>query len=152
MTTRYIKRYRMEIDLKNRPLFSEQLPLPTPYQWVAWAPNLAKKHAEAKYNSFQGELDATVFPCLGKLSGCTQLMTDISTRTTFLPEATWLVQKMDDSTSENQNEPEPCGTIQGVGYSPAMGAIQNVGIVAKHRGKGLGRALVKKATPRIPSR
>ena len=38
-----------------------------------------------------------------------------------------------------------CGTIQGLSTVGEWGAIQNVGVVGEHRGRGLGRALVRKA-------
>jgi ribosomal protein S18 acetylase RimI-like enzyme len=40
---------------------------------------------------------------------------------------------------------ESCGTVQGVRDSKHHGAIQNLGIVPGHRGKGLGTALLHQA-------
>lgn len=117
------------------------LELPPGYRFVRWHPNLIDRHAAVKYESFRGELDATVFPCLGDLSACRRLMEDIATQAAFIPEATWLITRRslpDDPFAD-------CGTIQGLSASNALGAIQNVGITPDARGIGLGRALVLKA-------
>lgn len=147
MTTSYIKRYRMEIELPGR-LFSSDsadsnsTALPYPYEWVEWTDDLVQAHADAKYACFRNELDTEVFPCLGERIGCLKLMRDIASRESFLPVATWLIQK---PASESHLTPNLCGTIQGVCQTKMMGAIQNVGIVSSHRGQGLGRALVCKS-------
>src|SRR5207249_2150897 len=39
----------------------------------------------------------------------------------------------------------PCGTVQGVCTAVGVGAIQNLGIVPEHRGRGLGTALLLRA-------
>jgi len=40
---------------------------------------------------------------------------------------------------------EYCGTIQGMRDRSGMGAVQNLGIVPGHRGRGLGTALLHSA-------
>jgi ribosomal protein S18 acetylase RimI-like enzyme len=129
----YFKRFRMEIDLGGR------LPpppmLPPGYRFIAWRPDLLPAHAEAKFNSFRSEIDANVFPCLGDYDGCVRLMQEISRKEGFLPEATWLLA-CDDRAAEF------CGTIQGIRDRGGMGAIQNLGIVPEHRGRGLGSCLM----------
>src|SRR4029077_8688819 len=62
-------------------------------------------------------------------------MRDIAGRPGFKPEATWLIACA----------PSYCATIQGVRERTGIGAIQNVGVTAPHRGRGLGTALVLKA-------
>ncbi len=125
----YYKRFRMEVDLDG-PL--EPPPLPEGFSWVPWDESLLDRHAETKFRCFQGEIDAFVFPSLGDRHGCSRLMREIRRKPGFLPQATWLI-----------DGPAGCvGTIQGVMDHGAIGAIQNVGVVAEQRGKGFGRALV----------
>jgi mycothiol synthase len=62
-------------------------------------------------------------------------MREISRKHGFRPEATWLVANPDGS----------CGTIQGITERNGMGAIQNLGVLPQHRGRGLGKALLMKA-------
>jgi ribosomal protein S18 acetylase RimI-like enzyme len=131
-TTTYYKRYRMEIDLQD--------PLPEPvlppgYSWLAWDPGLVEVHAEVKFQCFFEEIDAVVFPSLGCRLGCSHLMREISHKSGFRPEATWLVSSPDGY----------CGTVQGVRERSGTGAIQNLGVLPPHRGRGLGRALLLKA-------
>ncbi len=114
--------------------------LPLGYQYVAWSPNRLKDHAEAKHLSFQEEIDAEVFDCLAKEEGCRRLMQEISEKPGFLPEATWLIE-----CTLGTGAPEPCGTIQGIRTTTRYGSIQNVGVTPWHRGRGLGRALVRAA-------
>src|SRR5271165_1417008 len=129
----YFKRFRMEMDL------SEPLPpvptLPTGYRWVAWDPSHLEQHAEVKFQSFIDEIDAVVFFSLGNRDGCLRLMREIAGKPGFRPAATWMIA----SPTEN------CATIQGVFERTGIGAVQNVGVTAAHRGKGLGTALVLKA-------
>lgn len=139
MSLTYFKRYRMEIDLSGRRL-AEPLLVPT-YSWVPWDPSMLEVHAETKFFSFRTEIDANVFPCLGELSGCRRLMTDISHKEGFLADATWLIAYHD----ANDASSDYCGTIQGVRDPHGFGAIQNVGITPEHRGCGLGSALLVKA-------
>ena len=61
-------------------------------------------------------------------------MQEIADREGFLPGATWLLQHW----PEDNRRPEMCGTIQGVAENGSLGAIQNVGIMPAHRGRGLG--------------
>ena len=126
----YFKRYRMEIDLlQSLPELAE---LPAGYFFVAWDEALLPLHAEVKYRSFVEEIDSTVFPSLASRQGCRRLMQEIRRKTGFCAGATWLI-----GTSE-----ETCGTVQGVCELRGVGAIQNLGITRRHRGKGLGKALL----------
>ena len=136
---RYFKRYRMEIDLGR--LIPRALPVPG-YEFWAWQSDLLEYHAEVKFGSFVGEIDAQVFPCLGELHGCTQLMHEISTRDNFLPEATWLAVVGSPLPFE---PPVPCGTIQGLCGMGGMGSIQNIGTLPEHRGQGLATSLILRA-------
>jgi ribosomal protein S18 acetylase RimI-like enzyme len=99
------------------------------------------RHAEVKWASFERELDSRVFPALGTLAGCEELMRGIVQHSGFLPQATWLIEFAGNDFFDSA----PCGTIQGLVHSSTLGSIQNVGIVPEHRGFGLGRALVLKA-------
>ncbi len=128
----YVKRFRMEMDL--------QIPLPPPllpesFSFVAWSDALLEVHAEINFQCFLDELDAQVFPSLGCRAGCSYLMREIRKKPGFRPEATWLLA----------SAAGYCGTVQGVGERPGTGSVQNLGIVAGYRGRGLGNALLLQA-------
>src|SRR5262245_54441167 len=125
----YFKRFRMEIDLADA---GPPPPLPVGYSWMAWHDGLVETHAETLLASFHEEIDTVVFPSLGSLQGCHSLMTEIRRKHGFAPGATWLLAFPGGY----------CGTIQGVRERTGLGAIQNLGVVAAHRGRGLGRALL----------
>jgi ribosomal protein S18 acetylase RimI-like enzyme len=134
MGVTYYKRFRMEIDLSRVALPVPKLP--EEFCFLPWQSSLLKRHAAVKYESFRAEVDSEVFPCLGELAGCLNLMSEIVQRATFVPQATWLI---------SQNGPEgveDCGTIQGIVQIGGWGAVQNVGVAPVHRGLGLGRALI----------
>jgi ribosomal protein S18 acetylase RimI-like enzyme len=136
MDLNYYKRYRMEIDLFGRELNGR--PAPQGYHLLPWDQSLLEAFALAKYNSFRGEIDASVFPCLGDLDGCRRLMSDIVHKPGFLPESAWLALH----SPEGFNRPEYCGTIQGIRDKTGLGAIQNLGVTPEHRDIGLGTALL----------
>lgn len=143
MGVHYVRRFRMEIDF-----LATQLPqpvLPEGYRWIPWQDRLLERHSVAKHESFQFEIDARVFPCLGNLDGCRALMGEISRQRGFLPGATWLITHRPPDSEAIGQPPVDCGTIQGLSPAYNLGAIQNVGIVPAHRGLGLGRALVLKS-------
>ena len=129
----YIKRYRMHLDLlAPLPPVPE---LPAGCEWLAWQDSLLRMHAEVKSLCFEHEIDSLLFENLRDLPGCIRLMNDISRRSGFRPEATWLI------THDGQG----VGTVQGVTGLGGAGAIQNLGVVPDMRGKGLGRALLLKS-------
>ncbi len=134
----YFKRFRMEIDLRVGDL--SHCLAPPGYEFVAWDDATVDAHAEAKFNSFRGEIDSNVFPCLGEYSGCHRLMHEIRQKEGFLPDATWLIRSLAGNLRR-----EPCGTIQGIRDYSGMGAVQNLGVVPEHRGRGLGLALLRRA-------
>ena len=138
MNLTYFKRYRMEIGLDGRDFSGK--PLPEGYWFVGWDESLLGTFAEAKYLSFRGEIDANVFPCLGELAGCQRLMEEISRKPGFLPEATWLIAHR-----QADGWTEYCGTVQGIRNPAGLGAIQNLGIMPAHRGRGLGTCLLFRA-------
>lgn len=128
----YFKRYRMEIALAAVP--APPAPLPG-YSWLPWDENMGPAHAEVLCASFREEIDAVVFPSLGDPVGCRCLMMEIARKPGFVPEATWLLV----------NESGPVGSVQGVCDRSGTGAIQNLGVVPAHRGRGLGEALLLQA-------
>jgi ribosomal protein S18 acetylase RimI-like enzyme len=130
----YFRRFRMEIELAGWD--APQPTLPPPYRLAAWDDRLVDAHARTKYECFRWEMDANVFPSLSTLAGCRRLMREI-TRRAFVCEATWLLEYW----PPEARRPEPCGTIQGIAEEK-VGAIQNVGITARHRGLGLGSVLL----------
>ncbi|HUS38259.1 MAG TPA: GNAT family N-acetyltransferase [Pirellulales bacterium] len=135
----YFKRFRMEAYLNGRDLPS--LSLPAGYDLHPWHPELLAEHADAKYRSFRGEIDADVFPCLGSADGCYRLMKEISNKRGFLPESTWLL-----SWQGEYGEPrEYCGTIQGIRDRGGYGGVQNLGIAPGHRGQGLAAIMMNRA-------
>lgn len=139
MSVTWFKRFRMTIDL-HRSVPMEILPHDR-YQFLPWNSNLIAEHAEAKYLSFCNELDAHVFPCLGNVDACRKLMTEISCRQGFVPQATWLLVFIDPFCGDSEN----CGTVQGIRDSLREGSIQNLGIAPEHRGFGLGTMLLSHA-------
>jgi ribosomal protein S18 acetylase RimI-like enzyme len=138
MSITLFKRYRMSFDLRPQ-LFAEPK-LTAPYQLLPWRSELLRAHAETKYKSFRGEMDTNVFSCLGRSDGCFRLMQDIASRSGFIPEATWLIIHR-----TPVGNIESCGTIQGVQTELRVAAIQNIGIIPEHRGRGLGSVLVYQA-------
>jgi ribosomal protein S18 acetylase RimI-like enzyme len=128
---RYFKRYRMEIDLNGLP----SPELPPGYAFLGWHGSLIAAHAETMFASFFQSIDAIVFPSLGDRTGCRHLMSEIIRRPGFEPWSTWLLTRGE----------EYVGTVQGIRERSGMGAIQNIGIVWAHRGRGLGSALLLQA-------
>jgi ribosomal protein S18 acetylase RimI-like enzyme len=128
----YFKRHRMELDLR---LPRPPAELPPGFYWLPWEHGLLELHARVKFRCFAAETDALVFPSLGHLSGCRDLMAAIVARPGFCPAATWLV-----------SGPDGCvATVQGLIDSGGFGGIQNLGVVAECRGLGIGRALLLRA-------
>jgi ribosomal protein S18 acetylase RimI-like enzyme len=132
MKLTYFKRFRMELDLRHPRPPAE---LPPGFYWVPWGESLLDVHAEVKYLAFQGEMDALVFPSLADRAGCRELMTAIRDRVGFCAPATWLVAGRDGCV----------GTVQGIIDEQGHGGIQNLGVMAVYRGKGIGKALLLKA-------
>jgi ribosomal protein S18 acetylase RimI-like enzyme len=127
----YFKRYKMEVDLHDLP----PAKFPPTFRCTAWSAELLNVHAEVLFACFQQEIDANVFASLSSHVGCLSLMTEMSRKPNFLADSTWLLV----GTSG------PCGTVQGVCERKGLGAIQNLGIIASHRGHGLGEALLLQA-------
>jgi len=134
----YFKRFRMEFDLSDS--VPASVAVPVGYEVVPFSEDLIREHAVAKYHSFRQELDAYVFPCLGRRDGCLRLMREIASRATFVPGATWLCRYRDPELRRLL----PVGTIQGLQID-GWGAVQNVGIDPHHRGHGLGSILLARA-------
>lgn len=130
----YFKRYRMETSLRRPPY---PVAVPAGYRLLPWDESLLEAHAIAKCRSFQGELDATVFPCLGEEAGCRRLMGEISAKDGFVEEATWLAIYQHPSGSIDY-----CGTVQGIRDEFGRGGIQNLGVTPEHRSQGLGGCLL----------
>jgi ribosomal protein S18 acetylase RimI-like enzyme len=96
-------------------------------------------HAQVKHRSFQGSLDAQVFPCLGELAGCQRLMSEIKAKEGFIPEATWLVEYV----GAGLQRAEYCATIQAVKIQKYKASVQNIGVLPEHRGRGIGSAVIQ---------
>ena len=146
MSLTYFKRFQMELDLHQ---FAIPVPeLPAGYRFVAWSDSDLEKHASIKYQSFSNEIDANVFSCFRDMEGCRRLLREITSRSNFLPDATWLLE-YEDPDSEN---PVTVGTIQALVDIQQRGAIQNIGIHPNHRDKGLGTSLLFKCLKYIKAR
>jgi GNAT superfamily N-acetyltransferase len=138
----YFKRYRMAIELAkvNWDTIDFHQDPASEIHYCEWSDKQISQHALAKWESFRNEIDAIVFPCLGEKDGCRQLMRDLSMRANFVPEATWLATTLGPADSEIS-----VGTIQGLRVDHIMGAIQNVGVIPRFRGMGVGRQLIMRA-------
>ena len=132
----YYKRYRMEVDLRRW----QGAPLADlhDYEFVHWSAELLDAHAEVKFQSFRDEFDSVVFPCLSDSSSCRRLMTEISAKRGFVPEATWLARFVGSVDCPCQ----PCGTIQAIRVGRSQANIQNLGVTPSHRGRGVGAGLI----------
>ena len=64
--TTYVKRYRMELELRDLLAVPE---LPPGFTWIAWRDELLDAHAEVKFLCFHDEMDSYVFPSLGHRAG-----------------------------------------------------------------------------------
>ncbi|MCM2372243.1 GNAT family N-acetyltransferase [Rhodopirellula sp. ICT_H3.1] len=137
----YFRRYRMELNLRGfRAEWNHESLAGSGYQLVGYDNGLIREHAQAKYHSFCREIDADVFPCLGRRDGCLRLMREITSRAAFVPGATWLLRYHDRPGGRGM----PVGTVQGI-EQEGWGAIQNLGVITEHRGRGLGRLLLVRA-------
>src|SRR4029079_10819601 len=56
MPATYVRRFRMEIDLRNLRL--PQAALPDGFRWLAWHPTLLVRHSRVKFLSFRDERDS----------------------------------------------------------------------------------------------
>jgi hypothetical protein len=149
----YFKRHRMELDLRHpRP----QARLPNGFYWLPWENGVLDLHARVKYQCFAGEMDSCVFPSLGTLAGCRELMAAIASRPGFCPGATWLVTGKSLDCHPEDDGPlsgVPVGhsadvcvaTVQGLIDNERYGGIQNLGVVPEYRGFGIGWAILLKA-------
>ena len=134
----YFKRYQMQLRLPAGNLGRSDVG--RHYRLFPWDADDLEEHAEAKWQSFCQELDACIFPCLSNFDGCNRLMREITARSAFLPEATWLVRHY-----HRDGSFEPCGTVQCLRQGDDIGAVQNLGVAPNHRGMGLGSALLRRA-------
>lgn len=132
----WFRRFRMVFDLRHQAV--PQAALPTGYSLLPWEEQLLDAHASVKYQSFVEAADTAVFPSLGDEEGCLRLMRDITERPGFLPESCWLLVFREGASGRQY----PCGTIQGLQTEPDTGAIQNVGIIPGHRGRGAGQRMI----------
>jgi len=130
------QRYRMEIDLRRRSYTPPVLP--EGYFIEKWSPTLVDAHATAHYMSFRDEIDARLFENFRTYKGCRRVMESIMSKPNFLPDATWLIVYQ----PKGAYYPEYCATIQGLVSAGGCGAIQNVGVFPRHRGKGFGHILL----------
>ena len=139
----------MELDLATWSSGEDEVvgSLAPQYQFLKWDEEDLARHARVKFQTFELEIDAHVFPSLSEYEGCYRLMTQITNRDNFIPEATWLVEfKPDEAAS-----PIAVGTIQVLRDLENRGAIQNIAVTPDHRHKGLGTALVNRTLSNLKS-
>lgn len=122
--------------------------LPPGYRFVPWCDDDLNKHAEIKFLSFRNEIDANVFSCFREREGCQRLLREITSRSNFLPDATWMLEYE----SAPGEGPQVVGTIQALVDHQQRGAIQNIGIHPDHRDQGLGTSLLFKCLIYIKAR
>jgi GNAT superfamily N-acetyltransferase len=125
----YVQRQRMEAPLRHLPVPV----VPAGFELIPWDIELVEPHAEVKWLAFRDTVDASIFPNLGRLDGCLQLMWAIAGHSGFVPSATWLARGPDGY----------CGCIQGVRGARRAGMIQNLAVLADCRSLGIGRALLE---------
>jgi mycothiol synthase len=149
MTLTYFKRFQMELELATWSSDEDEVsdPLAPQYRFLAWDEDDLARHAKVKFQSFELEIDSHVFPSLSQYEGCHRLMTQITSRDNFIPEATWLVEFQPDEAAS----PIAVGTIQVLRDLENRGAIQNIAITPDHRHQGIGTALVKRALSNLKS-
>ncbi len=128
MPASHFKRYLMERPLVPRP---ERVPVPAGFRLVPWADHLLDLHADVLFHSFADDLDGQVFPNLADRDGCRTLMRAVRGLHGFCPSACWLMTGPDGYV----------GAIQGV-IVGGWGAVQNLGVCAEARGRGVGAALL----------
>lgn len=127
-----LTRHRMEIRLHGLPPVPM---LPNGLLWVPWDDTLLSIHAETHFQAFSDCIDRHLFPSFADPVGCWYTLRQIRDKPGFLADATWLIAGAEGA----------CATIQCIKEGWGYGSIQNVGVVPKYRGKGLGEALVLRA-------
>ena len=149
MTLTYFKRFQMELDLATWSSAENETadPLGPQYRFLAWNEEDLARHAKVKFQTFEFEIDAHVFPSLSEYEGCHRLMTQITNRDSFIPAATWLVEFQPDEAASSI----AVGTIQVLHDLENRGAIQNIAVTPDHRHQGIGTALVKRALSNLKS-
>jgi len=149
MTLTYFKRFQMELDLAIWSSGKDETdePLAPQYRFLAWNKEDLSRHAKVKFQTFEFEIDAHVFPSLSEYEGCHRLMTQITNRDNFIPEATWLVEFQPDEAATAI----AVATIQVLHDLENRGAIQNIAVTPDHRHQGIGTALVKRALSNLKS-
>jgi len=137
MGVTYFKRYRMEISLRKAVF---DAPPPPGYALMPWSPELFEAHVDVKFESFKRELDTMVFSSFRTRDGCRLVMERIAQNKGFLPSATWLAVR-----KGRGGRGRFCGTIQGVCNPNGFGGIQNIGVLPRDRGTGVGTAMIHRA-------
>ena len=149
MALTYFKRFQMELDLDTWSSAENESadPFGSQYRFRAWNEEDLSRHAKVKFQTFEFEIDAHVFPSLSEYEGCHRLMTQITNRDNFIPSATWLVEFQPDEAASSI----AVGTIQVLHDLENRGAIQNIAVTPDHRHQGIGTALVKRALSNLKS-
>lgn len=125
----YVKRYRLECWL-NEPI--EPVTLPEGYRFIAWQPELWVNHAEVKVAAFANTIDARIFPNLGQIQGCMNLMQEIAEHPAFFPEATMIIR----------HGRSDVACVQCLCEHQHYAMIQNLAVHPLEQGQGLGKVLL----------
>lgn len=131
MSVPLFPRFHMELQLRGQEF--EVPPLPEGFHARPWHPTLLEAFITTHYLSFRNETDARLFTSFQTLRGARRVVEYIVGKRGFLPEATWLIEYM----PCGEVGPVYCASIQGAIDSKGHGAIQNIGVVPKFRGRKL---------------
>lgn len=126
-----LTRVRMELELPGT------LPaprLPDGFYWVPWDDRLLSLHAEVHFQAFADCIDRRLFSSFNDRAACWYLLNELRRAPSFLPEASWLIG----------HPTGCCATIQ-CSRDGHFGSVQNVGVLPRFRGRGLGEAILLQA-------
>ena len=130
----HLWRLRMELDLWKLPIqASEPVPGYRVCQWN-WADQ--EDYAQVLFQSFVSSPDAEIISSFRTLEGCRNLVKMVASNGYFWSSATFLTRQGS----------QPTAIIQIMGDTPGQVTLHNIGVVEEHRGKGLGRQLLNRAT------
>lgn len=157
----HLWRLRMELDLWSRPAIA---PAPVPgYRVFPWRWEDSADHARVLFRSFEHSPDSEIIPSFRSLDGCLRLVQMVAHNDFFWSSATFLARQVNPSTpspisrggphsqgaqpSALPRNPDgvPAAVIQIMGDIPGRVNLQNIGVSASHRGKGLGRHLLERS-------
>lgn len=157
----HLWRLRMELDLWSRPTVAPAAV--AGYRVFPWRWEDCADHARVLFRSFEHSPDSEIIPSFRSLSGCVRLVNMVAHNDFFWSSATflarqviatpqaqpngWAANSSVSGLSRSQRDPNgaPAAVIQIMGDIPGRVNLQNIGVSAAHRGKGLGRHLLERS-------